>query len=818
MMHNTVIPSNYRVRFDVDMEKSVFYGSELIRASVRGGVERISLDSLGLKISSCRVRSGGKEVASSSKTSEKKEKLEILLGRKVSGSIEILLEFEGRLEGGLSGFYRSVYRDKGKTCYMATTHFEPADARRAFPCFDRPDMKATFDMSIAAGKEMKAISNMPVKAERAEGNRKIFEFERTPRMSTYLVYLGVGDFEFIEGKAEGVKIRIATVPGKSGQGKFAMDCARKFLGYYNKYFGIKYPLPKLDLIAVPDFAAGAMENWGAITFREIELLFDPDINSSQRQQRIAKVIAHEMAHMWFGDLVTMKWWNDLWLNESFATWIEYKAVDRFFPEWESWKQFLDEVTEGALGLDSMKSSHPIEADVRKPQEISEIFDLISYSKGGSVIRMLEDFMGEETFRKGLELYMKRHKYGNATTEDLWAALRKASGIDVKKMMSGWIKQAGYPMIEVEKKGPVTVLSQKRFLMEGDDKASVWEIPVKAAGFSFVMDKPRKEIRSKDITKLNSGQTGFYRVSYNDALGDFVPFEKNTGDMDKWGLQSDLFALAMSCRRPFDDYLDFIKNYSDERDYMVCRDISQSLYYIYLLSGGKLRDRTREAALRFNSNVIGWLGWKPKEKENKNYSTLRSSAIISLARMGNTEAVNMAEAEMKKILYGKAKPHPDMAGLIYSAAAWGGGRELYERMKKRYKESDIPEEQRRLLIALSSFSKKDLLQDALDFSVSSDVRPQDTFVITLSVSGNPEGKDLVWPWLKNNWRVLEERYKGSSAKNLTTMVESVRILSDAAAEKDISAFFRNRPKEGLEMTLRQTLEKIRINRKFLKRNS
>ena len=612
MMHNAVMPSNYRIRFDIDMEKPVFYGSELIKASVAGSVDRLSLDSSGLKISSCKVRSGGKEVASSSRISEKKEELSILLGRKVSGSIEIILEFEGRLEDGLSGLYRSIYRDKGKTFYVATAHHEPADARKVFPCFDRPDMKATFDISVAADRRLKAISNMPVKAERMEGGRKVFEFETTPPMSTYLVYIGVGDFECIEGKAEGVRIRVATVPERSGQGEFALDCARKFLGYYNRYFGIKYPLPKLDLIAVPDFAAGAMENWGAITFREIELLFDPEINSSQRQQRIAKVIAHEMAHMWFGDLVTMKWWNDLWLNESFATWIEYKAVDRFFPEWESWKQFLDEVTEGALSLDSMKSSHPIEADVRNPQEIGEIFDLISYNKGGSVIRMLEDFIGEETFRKGLELYMKRHKYGNATTEDLWKALGRASKLDVGAMMSGWTKQAGYPMIEVVKKNSALVLSQERFLMEGSDKKTVWEIPVKASGTSFVMDKPRKEIPSKGAMKLNSGQAGFYRVSYKDSLGDFVPFAKDTGDMDKWGLQSDLFALTMSCRRPFDDYLDFIKHYSGERGYMVCRDISQSLYYVYLLSGGKLRDRTREAALRFNKNALGWLGWSPKK--------------------------------------------------------------------------------------------------------------------------------------------------------------------------------------------------------------
>ena len=812
-MQNNTKPLHYDIKFGVDMEGFEFFGAETVEVFTAKPAGKIVMNSSGLDIISCSVFSGGKEIASSFRTIG--EELVIEIKSKISGKASISLEFRGKLEDGLSGFYRSSYDTSDGKKYIATTHFEPSDARRAFPCFDRPDMKATFGISVEAGRKMNAISNMPAASETVEGKKKIFKFHKTPPMSTYLVYIGVGDFEFIESSACGVKIRIATLPGKSVHGKFALDCAKKFLGYYNDYFGIKYPLPKMDLIAIPDFAFGAMENWGAITFREIELLFDPRVNSSRRQRRIATVIAHEMAHMWFGDLVTMKWWDDLWLNESFATWMEYKAVDKFFPEWEMWKQFGDDITTEALELDALRSSHPIEARVKKPSEISELFDPISYNKGGSIIRMLEDFLGDGIFRKGMQEYMRKHKYGNASTNDLWGALGHSSCKDIKKMMSGWIKMTGYPVIEVSKKGDGLLLKQSRFLLDGSKTGSIWQVPIKVFGKVIIMDSHKKEIVFRG--KLNEGQSGFYRVSYEKGALDQATVPR-MDDIDRWGLQNDLFAMALSSRIDFDDYTDFVKSLGDEKDYMVSRNISQNLYETYLVSSGALAKKAQDFGIEFNSRVMKRLGWKPKPEENKNYSTIRSIAILSLARMGDSDTIRTSASMLEKSLKGKLRLHPDISGAVYSAGVLEGGKKMRDGIISFYRRTQSAEEKRRALVALGSFKNKEILKESLDFSISKDVRPQDTFVIILSIAGTPFGKDLVWPWLKDNWETLRGRYKGGAVKSLGTMIESVQTLSGKHVEDDIRHFFTTHSKEGIGMSVERSLEKIRINRKFIETNS
>jgi tricorn protease interacting factor F2/3 len=461
---NGVKPLNYELFFEPDLTNFNFHGKEKIDLKITKQTKEIILNSSNLDIKNVKLMYKSEILNPEIEIDEKSERAYLKFGKKLSkGFGQLTLEFSGKLKDDLVGLYRSEYTTPdGSEKYMATTQFEATYARRAFPCFDEPDKKASFELSVKIDKNLQAISNMPIIEEIEEGNKKYVKFDKTLPMSTYLLYLGVGEFEFLEDKFDDILLRVATTPGKKGQGKFALDLAKKFLSFYQEYSGIKYPLPKLDLVAIPDFAAGAMENWGAITFREVLLLFDPKKSSTPIKKNIAEVIAHELWHQWSGNLVTMKWWNDLWLNESFATYMAYKAVDNFFPEWRMVESFI---YQKPFSSDSLRSTHPIEVEIKSPNEIEEIFDEISYEKGGSVLQMIEGYLGEENFRKGVSYFLSRYKYSSATSKDFWNSLSKLSDKPVKKIMESWVRQAGYPLVEATLKGSKLHLKQKRFLYE-----------------------------------------------------------------------------------------------------------------------------------------------------------------------------------------------------------------------------------------------------------------------------------------------------------------------------------------------------------------
>ncbi|MFH1328261.1 MAG: M1 family metallopeptidase, partial [Candidatus Bathyarchaeota archaeon] len=476
-MESSVWPSHYEIAFEPDLKTFTFHGKETVQLNIKKLTSGVALNAADIKIIDCYLVHKGETINVSIDLNGKKEELQVKFSKKVKGNATLFIDFEGNLNDNLAGFYRSKYRDPtGTTKYLATTQFEAADARRAFPCWDSPEYKATFTISLILDSKLTAISNMPeLEIRNISKNKKIIKFDRTPPMSTYLVYVGVGEFEFLENKLNDVKLRVATTFGKKNQCNLAMGYLKKFLDFYQHYFQISYPLPKLDLIALPDFAAGAMENWGAITFREAALLYDSKTSSIATKQRIAEIISHELAHQWFGNLVTMKWWNDLWLNESFATFIANKSIEYFYPTWDIWSQFLNSTTLPALELDALKTSHPIEVDVRTPSQIREIFDAISYNKGGSILKMLEVYLGEEIFRQGLKAYLLNNRYGNATTENLWSTLEKVSRKPIKKIMDTWINQTGYPLVDVNVKNSELILKQRKFLLERrvkNDK-SIW---------------------------------------------------------------------------------------------------------------------------------------------------------------------------------------------------------------------------------------------------------------------------------------------------------------------------------------------------------
>ncbi|MBI4017713.1 MAG: M1 family metallopeptidase [Candidatus Aenigmarchaeota archaeon] len=827
---SNVKPVNYKIDFEIDLKPLRFSGKESIVLHVAKPTNRIVLNAADLKITGATLTSDGTTLKPRVRLDKKSEELTLRLPKKIAaGDATIVVEFEGVLSDGLAGLYRSRYIDKGKTKYIATTQFEPADARRAFPCFDEPAMKATFDVSVTIANGLKAISNMPVSLEESVGkSKKRVSFERTPKMPTYLFYLGVGEFEFLEDSFEGVTIRVATTPGKSHQGAYAVDVTKKILDYYNKYFGVAYPLPKLDLIAVPDFAIGAMENWGAITFRETAILYDPKTSSKETQQTIAEIVAHELAHQWFGNLVTMKWWNDLWLNESFATWISFKTVAHLYPRWDMWNQFISMETVGALGLDSLKTSHPIEVRVKRPHELIEIFDAISYNKGASVLRMLEAYIGEDAFRKGLQTYIAKHAYANATTEDLWSALESSSTGTVKKMMDTWTKQTGYPFVSVEKEGSTIILEQKRFLLEQARDETLWYVPVrlelyKGKFLDVVLNEKKKWIAPNDeivYMKANAGQTGFYRVRYTDALLEELKrriADKRLGSLDRWGVQNDLYALARACDVPFEKYLEFIEAYADEDDYLVAEDVADNLYRVYVLSSGDLRAHVQERALAFYRKQFERLGWDAREGEKENDAFLRSTIITYLGVLGDADVLREAHKRFQKFTRTGAL-NPDLRRTVYLLEAWQGDARTYATLVSLYKKEQSPEEKKRFLLALAGSQDEALLKKTLEFSLSSAVRTQDMPAPAIVMATNPIGWALVWPWIKENWTMLRKRCgKGGNVKLIERLVETTSVLATLDAERDVRAFFNKNRTPGTEKAVAQSLERIRVNHRFLEKN-
>ena len=787
------------------------------------------LNAADIQVKECYVKWKEKILTVKTRIDKEKEELTIILAEKIAGKAEVLIDFIGILNDKLVGLYRSQYKDKqGRRRFLATTQFEAADARRAFPCWDEPETKATFDVSVITENNLTAISNMPLLEKRKVGKKILFKFMRTPVMSTYLLYVGVGEFEFLRGKLGNTMIRIITTKGKREQGRLALEFTKKFLGFYERYFGIKYPLPKLDMIAVPDFAAGAMENWGAITFRETILLYDPKSSSTETKQHIAEVISHEIAHQWFGNLVTMKWWNDLWLNESFATFMATKAVDSFYPDWDLWDQFLKTEMGGAMNLDALKSSHPINVEVKEPGQIREIFDEISYNKGGTVLRMLENFLGEKNFRLGLKRYLQNHKYQNATTDDLWDALEAASKKPVKKMMNSWIKQVGYPLVEADLNDSKLILRQRRFLLEKEKKfqKGMWTIPIsvrtKNGLYSKMMLKKSETIKlydRYDWFKVNSDQKGLYRVKYDhenlERLKELVR-EKKIDNVDRWGIQNDLFAFLLSGEISLKNYLDFVRSYFEEDDYLVILELAENLNFLYLiLSKENFCDEIIGYNREFFSMMFEKLGWDPQEGEKHTDALLRNLIISSLGKLGDNQIIEEANRRLDNSLKRSDAINPDLRNAVYTLVAWNGDDRIYRQLMGLYRNAPTQEEKIRFLGALSSFKHEKLLLKSLQFSLSKEVRSQDIRTPISRVANNPYGKDLVWPWMKKNWKAIVGKF-GTGSPLLNRIIGNISVVSNSHMEKEIVAFFRKNRVPGIEMKLAQSLERIRINSKFLER--
>ncbi len=847
VLPETARPSKYRIKLQPDLKNFTFDGEQSVDLLILEATSTIVLNSIDLEISNTTLHANGTTLTSKSVTIDKDAETATLdFGETIQpGDARLEMVFTGELNDKLIGFYRSEYTSQdGETRYLATTQFEPTDARRAFPCWDEPAKKATFEVTLVFSDEYQAVSNTPVVEEAVPGpGLKSVRFAETPIMSTYLLVFIVGNLTSIEERAAGgTTVGVWTTPGKEDQASFALDTSVKLLSYFNEYFGIPYPLPKLDHIAIPDFAAGAMENWGAVTYRETALLVDPDNSSAGTRQRVAEVIAHEMAHMWFGDLVTMEWWDDLWLNESFASWMGNKAVDWLFPEWEMWTQFVNMDTNRALSLDGLKNSHPIEQAVKNPAEVSQLFDAISYSKGASVIRMLENFLGEESFRKGLNRYLSSHMYDNARTEDLWSALETESGRPVTAIMDSWVKQMGYPVLQVEsdRTGGQTTLSvtQERFVYDrflgdggpdSDSDNEVWRVPVSASRGSeesavTVMDGRQIQIdvpgSGDGWVKLNPLQTGFFRVNYStEDWQRLVPAIESLElhATDRLGVQNDAYALSRAGLLPVTQFLSLAQAYKNEGDASVWSDLASNLRDIeQLISDEAIHPAYQGFAREIFGPAARKTGWEPKSGEGHLDALLRSTVLSQAGSYHDPDVTAQATERFQKYLQDRETLAPDLRGVVFALAAQSGGKDVYDQIWGLEGETDLAEEKIRLLMSLTRFQRPELLNSTLADSLSAKVRSQDSITLVAGVAANPKGRDLAWEFVKDNWAEFDRRY-GGGGFGLMRLVSICSHFNSQEKADEVDSFFAEHPAPAAERTIRQALERVRLNIKWLEQN-
>ncbi|QQR58468.1 MAG: M1 family metallopeptidase [Candidatus Melainabacteria bacterium] len=847
----TVMPTSYKLYFEPDLENKQFSGEETIFVDVQSPVKEVLLNANDLEVSEgeiAQVKKGKGHGAWAESTIEQdKEKQLVRFKFKKTiapGSYEFHVKFAGKLNDKMAGFYYSSSTDAaGNKMALATTQMEPTDARRVFPCFDEPDFKATFNITLATPPDLVAISNAPLKFKRTDPRtqKTQYTFEETPLMSTYLVALIVGPFEATDSQiVNNVEIKTWAVKGKKEQALYGRDTAIKLLPFFEDYFGTPYPMKKLDLIAIPDFSSGAMENLGAITFRESRLLLDPKTASVTTKQGVAMVVAHEMAHMWFGDLVTMKWWDDLWLNEAFASWMEPKALDFLQPDWKPWDSFVSDKGT-AMETDALYASRPIYAKVNNPEDAEQMFDEITYEKGASVLRMLERYVGEDVYKKGIQNYIAKFKFKNATTDDLWNSIQEVSGSPVSKIMKEWVYSAGYPLVEVEFKGSEDIkLSQRPFRLldaakaqskttSGDAaKAHVWQIPVSYRQLAedqsaratkratHIMDTVQEDLAvasNKSPFVVNVHSDGYYRVSYpKEALKSLSALaQKELTVPERYSLLSDSFALVEAGKLPCADYLDLTAGYKDETDPTVMGLLINHLAQINLFI--KDADRANFAALVRDrlSGCEKRLGWQKKDGESDLTQILRGDVLDALGTIGESQAVITKAREMFGAYCNNPESiNPDLNDTIAGVIAYNGTKEDYDTLFKLYKEAKTPEAKLRNLMSLSVFRQPDLIKRTLDLALTDDVKTQDAPHLVQKSLRSVAGRQIAWQYIKDNWTKMNERYP---SKLFIRIVRGATSIVEPKMVDDMTQFLSTHPVHSGDRVIAKVIERGRINAAF-----
>ncbi len=828
-LSRSVIPSRYDLTLQPDLQQATFTGSVIIALEVIDPTDTIWLNAADLEIISTSLEDNDGNHVCSPETEllADQERLRLRLGAPLPpGGYRLMLGFEGILNDKLRGFYRSVFKDDdGNEHVIATTQFESTDARRAFPCFDEPDFKAVFGVTLIVPDDLYAVSNAPIISETPAGNGwRLVSFEDTMRMSTYLVAFIVGPFEATAAvDVDGVPLRVVHPIGKGHLTAFALEVGAFALRHFASYYDIPYPGQKLDLVAIPDFAFGAMENLGCVTFREVLLLLDPQQATQPERVRAADVIAHEIAHMWFGDLVTMRWWNGIWLNEAFATFMGTMAVDAFAAQWQRWVQFSLERS-AAFDVDSLHHTRPIEYPVQSPRDADGMFDLLTYEKGGSVLRMLEQHLDATPFRDGIRHYLKKHQYGNTETNDLWDAIEEVTGEPARRVMDSWIFQRGFPLLSATRDGTgKLILAQQRFcftpLSNGDD--SLWSIPVTLRyGHDGQAAERRELLESASLTidfahpvdwvVVNAGGHGFYRVRYApDLLQQLTPIMlQQLTAIERYTLVDDTWASVLSGNTTAADFLALAQGLRDEDDLDVWTLLGGCLEQLGRLLDGEAESRYQAVLRDLYTPTLKRLGWTPQPDDTSRALELRGLIIRSLAVAADDAAVQAQCHDLHaRYLQDGSSVEPNVAAAAATAVACCGSDDDYGVFVERFKTGATPQEARRYQNLLASFPGTDQMSTTLDMSLDGTVRTQDAPYLVAQCLRNRRCGEQAWRFVCDNWEAMLEAYPDNA---IVRMLDGVKTLSRPDVAAGVAAFFDSHAVPQGELTLRQHLERLQVN--------
>jgi puromycin-sensitive aminopeptidase len=828
-----VRPVEVDLEVEVDPESSPTFRGEVVHRLVLEKRRRaLELNADDLTVSGAVVEAGGRRLRGRITRRPERETIQIALPEAIpAGAASLRLAFRGKLRSDLRGLYAA---SAGGHRY-AFTQLEAADARRFFPCFDEPAMKARFRLSVTTATANTVLSNSPVeKVEPLPNGRKTLHFRRTPPLSTYLLALGVGELVASEPVHCGAtEIRVWHVPGKEGLTAFGLEAARETLARLETYFDLPYPYEKLDLVAVPDFEAGAMENAGAVFFRETLLLVDPESATLQEKKRAAEVICHELAHMWYGDLVTMAWWDDLWLNEAFATWMAFHVVDAWKPEWKMWNDFQHHRS-AALGLDALSETHPIYVGVRTPAEATENFDLITYEKGASVVRMIERFLGAETFRDGVRRYIRAHRESNAVASDLWSALAEASGQNVEPVVRAWIEQPGFPLLRLKRKerdGRSWLrFEQARFLSNPSPRANgtLWPVPFVgrlAAGESTrtvrqLLTRRRGEIelpvRGPRFVYGNAEEGGFYRPLHDESeLAALAGGLDALAPIERMGLIGHQWAAARAGFAGVGSFLDLALAFSKERDPDVLVALRSPLE-LCARSVGRSLGADAEAALRAEiarifADAFDACGWDTEAEEGDDVRLRRAALLALVGELGELPAVlREARTRCETFLDDRRSLEPNLADPVVSLAARAGDEALFERFLAASGSATTPQDQRRFLLATGAFSDPKLVDRALALTLTDSVGTQDVALLLSRLIANRGASERAWAFWKRRFTKLRRRMPPML---VTRPIEALPALGTKVWRRDVASFFRENPVPTGARSVKQTLEQFDLNLAF-----
>lgn len=816
-----VTPTHYDLMVEPDLAAATFAGTEKITVTLRKPATAIVLNAAEITFDKVSITAGGKTQEAKVSEDGAKEQVTFTVASAIpAGEATIAIAYRGILNDQLRGLYLS----KANNRRYAVTQLEATDARRMFPSFDEPAFKATFSLAAVIDEGDHAISNGAVMSDTPgpRPGQHTVKFDTSPKMSSYLVALAVGDFECIEGGADGTPIRVCSTPDKKALLGFALESAQQILKYYNRYYAVKYPFKKLDVVAVPDFAAGAMENVGAIFYRESYLLADPSNASTATKKTVAVVLAHEMAHQWFGDLVTMQWWDDIWLNEGFANWMESKPVEAWKPDWNIDLQDVQS-NQQAMGLDALRSTRPIRSNASTPAEINELFDGIAYEKGAAVIRMIERWLGEEAFRKGVNAYIEKFKYGNARAEDFWSTVAHTADKPVDLVMKSFVDQPGVPIVNVKVNctggtGSVSV-TQERYTREGAAPAAgnaVWSIPVcvKTPDGKTTCNVVSTKNATIPLSSCpawvmpNAGARGYYRMGFSpEMLRALAPEVGKLEASERIALLDDEWALVRAGRHDVGSFLDLASGFKAERNADVLETLAGT---IGLIDRAATNDQTRPAYRAWVAQLLmpalQDLGWTAKPGEPEDAGAARATVIGTLGRVAHDPQVLAKARELAlQELENPGSLQPEMVNVAVDLAALSGDQALYDKFLARSHAATDPEEKYRYLYALTSFREPSLVRRTMELILSPEVRNQDAKIFLAQMLGSLDTQHLAWELLQARWDDIQKK-TGEFVGN-TVIVGGLSAFCDAKTAAEVRQFFSTHKVPDAERTLQQSLERI-----------